>query len=130
MDGVVAVVIPASRPSAAQAARFIGRWRSVGPTEPHEVDIRVSADTLVFHDHVTFPEDEPFDADDPVIQLTNNGVLEWGLPFFNGLAALVVLKATLVDNETMVVDREARGWVPRDPNFEAHLVVRFKRIRE
>ena len=128
--GWIPLVIPASRPSAAQAARFVGRWRSVGAAEPHEVEIRVSADTLVIHDHITFPEGEPFDADDPVIQLTSNGVLEWGLPFFNGLAALVVLKATLADNDTLVVARESRGWVPRDPSYKPHVVVRFKRIRE
>jgi hypothetical protein len=127
--GLIPLVFPKTRPTAAQAARFVGRWRSVDAAEPHEVEIRASGDTVVIHDHVTFPEGEPFDADDPVIQVTNNGVLEWGLPFFNGLAALVVLKATLADNETMVVEREPRGWVPRDPNFNAGLVVRFRRVR-
>lgn len=128
--GLIPLVFPAARPTAAQAARFVGRWRSVDAAQPHEVEIRESGDTLVIHDHITFPEGEPFDADDPVVQVTNNGVLEWGLPFFNGLAALVVLKATLTDDDTMVVRREARGWVPRDPNFSASLVVRFKRVRE
>jgi hypothetical protein len=93
------------------------------------VEIRASGDTIVIHDHVTFPEGEPFDGDDPVVQLTSNGVLEWGLPFFNGLAALVVLKATLLDDDTMVAEREARGWVPRDPNYKPRVVVRFKRVR-
>jgi predicted alpha/beta superfamily hydrolase len=128
-SGWIPLVIPANRPSAVQAARFIGRWRSEDASAPHEVEIRASGDTIVIHDHVTFPEGEPFDGDDPVVQLTSNGVLEWGLPFFNGLAALVVLKATLLDDDTMVAEREARGWVPRDPNYKPRVVVRFKRVR-
>jgi uncharacterized protein len=126
--GFVPLVIPAARPTATQAARFVGRWRSVDAREPHEVEIRASGDTIIIHDRVTFAEGEPFEADDPVIQVTNEGVLEWGLPFFQGLAALVVLKATLTDDSTMVVRREARGWLPRDPHFDARSVVRLTRI--
>ncbi len=38
-----------------------------------------------------FPNGEWFENDDPVIQVTADGTLEWGLPFFRGIAALVVL---------------------------------------
>jgi predicted alpha/beta superfamily hydrolase len=123
----IPLVIPEHRPSAAQAAGFIGRWRSVDPRDAHEVEIRASGDTVVVHDHVAYPEGPPYDADDPVIQVTKDGVLEWGMPLFKGLAALVVLKARL-DGETMVVAREARGWVPRDPNFRTDRVIRYRRV--
>ena len=117
--GFIPLVIPARRPTPAQASRFIGTWRTVDAAMPHEVEVRASGDTIVVHDHITFPEGEPFDADDPVIQVTEQGVLEWGLPFFRGLAALLVVKATLVDANTVEIREEPRGWLPRDPQFSA-----------
>ena len=116
-----------SRPTPAQAAAFIGRWRSVDAREPHEIDIRPSGDTIVVHDRVVYPEGPPYEADDSVIRVTDDGVLEWGMPLFKGLAALVVLKGRL-DGETLVVGREARGWAPKDPNFRTDRVTRYRRV--
>jgi hypothetical protein len=128
--GFVPLVIPPRRPSPAAAARFLGRWRSVDAPQPHEFEVRAAGDTIVVHDRVHFPQGEPFEADDPVVQVTDGGALEWGLPFFRGLAALLVLRATPVGDDTLVVAREPRGWLPRDPNFEApRRVVRFARVR-
>lgn len=128
--GWIPLVVPAKRPTPAQASRFLGRWRSVDGRRPHDVEVRASGDTIVVHDRIAFPDNEPFDADDPVITITDRGTLEWGLPFFRGLAALLVQVGTLEDDDTMVVRSEPRGWLPRDPNFPAGRVVRFKRVRE
>ena len=119
--------IPARRPTPAQAAAFIGRWRSVDGHDAHEIDIRASRDTIVVHDRVVYPEGPPYDADDYVIRVTDAGVLEWGLPLFKGLAALVVLKGR-IDGETLVVAREARGWAPKDPNFRTDRITRYRRV--
>jgi len=119
--------IPARRPTPAQAAAFIGRWRSVDGHDAHEIDIRASGDTIVVHDRVVYPEGPPYDADDYVIRVTDAGVLEWGLPLFKGLAALVVLKGR-IDGETLVVAREARGWAPKDPNFRTDRITRYRRV--
>jgi hypothetical protein len=119
--------IPARRPAPARAAAFIGRWRSVDAREPHDIEIRPSGDTLVVHDYVVYPEGPPYDADDVVIRVTDDGVLEWGMPLFKGLAALVVLKGQ-IDGETLVVRREARGWAPKDPNFRTDRITRYRRL--
>lgn len=79
------------------------------------------------HDRVVYPEGPPYDADDPVIHVTDAGALEWGLPLFKGLAALVVLKGR-IDGETLVVSREARGWAPKDPNFRTDRITRYRRM--
>ncbi|HSL71041.1 MAG TPA: alpha/beta hydrolase-fold protein, partial [Longimicrobiales bacterium] len=126
-QGFIPLVIPARRPTPAKAARFIGRWESQDRPNKHVIDIRPSGDTIVVRDRITYPDTEPFDALDQVIQLTDDGVLEWGLPFFRGIAALLVLEATLVDDTTMVVRREPRGWLPRDPNFSSGDPVTYKR---
>jgi len=119
--------IPVRRPTPAQATAFIGKWRSIDARDPHEIEIRPSRDTLVVHDHVVYPEGPPYDADDPVIRVTDDGVLEWGMPLFKGLAALVVLKGQ-IDGETLVVRREARGWAPKDPNFRTDRITRYRRV--
>ena len=126
----IPLVIPARRPTPARAARFLGRWRSVDAPAPHEVEVRASGDTIVVRDRIRSPMGEPFEADDPVIQVTDDGALEWGLPFFRGLAALVVLQGRVVGGDTLVVRQEARGWVPRGPGFEAGRVTRFVRVRD
>ena len=87
------------------------------------------------HQQAAFPVEVEVPAVDisaPVVPLglTDGGALEWGLPFFRGLAALLVQVGTLEDDETMVVVSEPRGWLPRDPNFPVGRVVRFKRVRE
>jgi hypothetical protein len=127
--GWIPLVVPAKRPSPAQASRFLGRWRSVDGGRPHEVEVRASGDTIIVHDRIVYPDNEPYDADDPVITITDRGALEWGLPFFQGLAALLVQVGTLEDEDTMVVRSEPRGWLPRDPNFPVGRVVRFTRVK-
>ena len=106
---------PKRRPTADQAAAFVGHWISVAQPDTHEVVIRVSADTIVVRDRVQQRGIDWFEADDPVIQVTSDGTLEWGLPFFRGLAALVVLRGKIEQDGTMTVTREVRGWVPRGP---------------
>ena len=89
--------------------------------------IRVSGDSIVVHDRVQMRSSD-WEADDPVIQVTSDGTLEWGLPFFRGLAALIVLRGKLQPDGTMVVTREVRGWVPRGPGPELNRTERFRRV--
>jgi len=90
--------------------------------------IRVTSDTIVVHDRVQQRGIDWFEADDPVIQVTSDGTLEWGLPFFRGLAALVVLRGRVDADGTMVVTREVRGWVPRGPGPELNRTERMRRV--
>ena len=81
------------------------------------------------HDRVQMRGIDWFQGDDPVIQVTSDGVLEWGLPFFRGIAALVVLRGRIEADGTMVVTREVRGWVPRGPpGPDLNRTERFRRI--
>jgi len=118
---------PAHRPTAREAAQFIGRWVSVAQADTHEVAIRVASDTIVVHDRLQFTNGDWFEADDPVVQVTADGTLEWGLPFFRGLAALVVLKGKIQPDGTLLVTRESRGWVPRGPGGELKRTERFRK---
>ena len=118
---------PARRPSAAQAAAFTGRWVTIAQPDTHEVVIHVSGDSIVVHDRVQMRSSD-WEADDPVIQVTSDGTLEWGLPFFRGLAALVVLRGKVQPDGTMIVTREVRGWVPRGPGPELNRTERFRRV--
>lgn len=119
---------PKRRPTADQAAAFVGQWISVAQPDTHEVVIRVSADTIVVRDRVQQRGIDWFEADDPVIQVTSDGTLEWGLPFFQGLAALVVLRGKIDADGTMVVTREVRGWVPRGQGPELNRTERMRRV--
>ncbi|HJQ13007.1 MAG TPA: alpha/beta hydrolase-fold protein [Gemmatimonadaceae bacterium] len=114
-EGLIPLVIPARRPTPADAARFLGRWENVGGDQPHEIVVRASGDTIVVHDRILFPSGQLDEGDHQVIQITPNGVLEWGLPWFRGIAALLVLKGEIQSDGTMRVTREPRGWVPRGP---------------
>jgi predicted alpha/beta superfamily hydrolase len=118
---------PAHRPSAHEAATFVGRWVTVAQADTHEVVVRVVGDTIVVHDRLQFPNGDWFEADDPVVQVTADGTLEWGLPFFRGLAALVVLKGKIQPDGTLLVTRESRGWVPRGPGGELRRTERFRK---
>jgi predicted alpha/beta superfamily hydrolase len=111
---LIPLVIPSKRPSPADAARFIGRWVSVDDELSHEIVVRAAGDTIVVHDRVRFPGgiDE---GDHQVIQVTSDGTLEWGLPWFRNLPALLVLRGTIQSDGSMRVKREPRGWVPRGP---------------
>jgi hypothetical protein len=51
-----------------------------------------------------------------------------GLPFFRGLAALVVLRGRVLEDEAMTVTREVRGWVPRGPGPELKRTERLGRV--
>ena len=126
--GFVPLVIPAKRPTPSQVAAFIGRWQSIDAPIPHEVEIRSSGDTIIVRDRVLYPNTPPFEGDDPVITITDEGVLEWGLPVYRGLAALLVHMATIGEDGTMIVRREPRGWVPRQEEPGIRRPVRFRRI--
>jgi predicted alpha/beta superfamily hydrolase len=119
---------PARRPTAQQAAAFLGRWVTIAQPDTHEVVIRASGDSIIVHDRVQMRGIDWFEGDDPVIQVTPDGTLEWGLPFFRGLAALVVLRGKIQPDGTMQVTREVRGWVPRGPGPELNRVERFRRV--
>jgi pimeloyl-ACP methyl ester carboxylesterase len=119
----VPLEIPAKRPSPRDAAAFLGRW----VTDDHEVEIAASGDTIVVRDRVRLGNGGRYDENDPVIQLTADGTLEWGLQWFQGLAALVVLKAKVQPDGTMLVTREPRGWVPREGGPDMTRVQRFRR---
>ncbi len=118
---------PARRPTARQAAPFIGRWVTIAQPDTHEVVVRASGDSIVVQDRVQMRGIDWFEGDDPVIQVTADGTLEWGLPFFRGLAALVVLRGKIEPDGTMVVTREVRGWVPRGPGPDLNRTERFRR---
>ncbi|HKC48361.1 MAG TPA: alpha/beta hydrolase-fold protein [Gemmatimonadales bacterium] len=118
---------PTHRPSAREAAPFIGRWVSVAQADTHYVTVSAAGDTIVVHDRLQFPNGDWFEADDPVVQVTADGTLEWGLPFFRGLAALVVLKGKIQPDGTLIVAREPRGWVPREPGPEFARKERFRK---
>jgi hypothetical protein len=114
-SGLILLAIPVRRPNPTDAAPFLGRWESVGGEERHEINVRASGDTIIVHDRIVFPNGQIDDGDHQVIQVTPTGVLEWGLPWFRGIAALLVLKGEIQPDGTMLVTREPRGWVPRGP---------------
>ena len=119
---------PAHRPTAQQAAAFLGRWVTIAQPDTHEVVIRAAGDSIIVHDRVQMRGIDWFQGDDPVIQVTADGTLEWGLPFFRGLAALVVLRGKIQPDGTMLVTREVRGWVPRELGPDLNRVERFRRV--
>jgi len=106
---------PARRPTPQEAAPFLGHWVTIAQADTHEVVIRASGDTILVHDRVQMRDIDWFEGDDPVVQVTPDGILEWGLPFFRGIAALVVLRGKIQPDGSMLVTREVRGWVPRGP---------------
>ena len=119
----VQLVVPARRPTPREAAAFLGRWVSDG----HEVTVKASGDTIIVRNRVRYQSGEWEESDDPVIQVTADGTLEWGLPWFRGLAALVVLQGKVQPDGTMLVTREPRGWVPRQPVPEMGRTQRFRK---
>lgn len=119
--------IPAVRPSARTADRFLGTWALVGDSAGHTIEVRASGDTIVVHSRVRLGSSDWDEADRPVIQMTSDGRLEWGLEWFRGIAALLVLRGELLTDGTMRVTREPRGWVPRGPG-NLNLVEVFRRV--
>lgn len=126
--GLIPLVIPAARPTPGQARAFLGRWTIANDTLGHEIEIRASADTIVVHSRIQFPDGSWDEGDRHVIQVTPDGTLEWGLPWFRGIAALLVQKARIESDGTMRVQREPRGWVPRGPGGGMKDVERFRRV--
>jgi predicted alpha/beta superfamily hydrolase len=126
--GLIPLVIPAARPTPAQASAFLGRWTIMNDTLGHEIEIRASKDTIVVHSRIQFPDGSWDEGDRHVIQVTPDGTLEWGLPWFRGIAALLVQKARIQSDGSMRVEREPRGWVPRGPGPGMHEVEYFRRI--
>ena len=117
-DEFIPLEIPTRRPGGAAVAAFLGSWRIVGSAQQHEITIRASGDTIVVHSRIQLPDDSWDEHDRQVIQLTEDGTLEWGLAWFRGLAALLVQKASIQPDGTMRVQREPRGWMPRDPQAQ------------
>jgi hypothetical protein len=126
----IPLVIPARRPTARDAAKFLGRWSWAGAEgkDRHEIDIRASGDTIVVHDRVQFPSGDWDEGDHTVIQVTSDGTLEWGLPWFRNLPALLVLKGRITTDGSMRVTREPRGWVPRGRGPDLTRELLFRRV--
>ena len=128
VPGFIPLDFPTTRPTPRRAAPFLGRWVSVAQADTHEVVIRADGDTIVVHDRIKQGNGQWFEGDDPVIQVTADGRLEWGLPWFRGLAALLVMQGRIESDGTMVVTREPRGWVPQGPGGDMHRTERFRRV--
>lgn len=128
--GFVQLEIPPRRPTPLDAKAFLGRWTTIDATARHEVEIRAAGDTIAVRDRVQTPDGSWLETDGPVIQVTRDGTLEWGLPYFRGLAALVVLMGRVQDDGTMIVTREPRGWVPRQSGPELRQTLRFRRMED
>lgn len=125
---LIPLVIPATRPTPRAASPFIGHWVLVSDSTAHTIDVRASGDTIVVHSRMHLDGSSYDDSDRPVIQVTNGGTLEWGLEWFRGIAALLVLKGELLPDGTMRVTREPRGWVPRGPGNMQQVEV-FRRAK-
>lgn len=126
--GLIPLEIPARRPAPREANRFLGRWVLIGEGKGHEVEIRASGDTIVVHERVQLPDGQWDEDDAPVIGMTSGGDFEWGQRVFRGIAALLVLRGRLMEDGTMTVTREVRGWVPRGPTGDMLRVERFRRV--
>jgi len=125
--GFIPLTIPSRRPSPRDAGRFLGQWVRVDDPGAHAIDVSASGDTIIVRDRIRFPDGSVDAGDHPVIQVTDAGVLEWGLPWFRGIAALLVLKGELQPDGTLKVTREPRGWVPRGPGGDLTQTEVFRR---
>jgi predicted alpha/beta superfamily hydrolase len=125
---LVPLVIPAHRPAPSEVSAYLGRWVRIGEGSGHEVEIRASGDTIVVHERVQLPDGEWDEDDVPVIGVTSDGEFEWGQRVFHGIAALLVLRGRVLEDGTMTVAREVRGWVPRGPVGDMLRVERFRRV--
>lgn len=125
--GFVQLDFPVKRPTILAARGFLGRW-TTGGENPREVEVRSSGDTIVVHDRERMPNGMPWEGDRPVVQITADGTLEWGLPVFRGLAALLILQGKLQPDGTMRVTRQVRGWVPIGPGPDLTPVETYRRV--
>ena len=74
------------------------------------------------------PNGMPWEGDRPVVQITADGTLEWGLPVFRGLAALLILQGKIQPDGSMRVTRQVRGWVPLGPGPDLAEVETYRRV--
>lgn len=126
---LIPLVVPKERPTPAQAARFLGTWKTIGDSPfAQEVSIRASGDTIAVRSRIRQRGLEPYDEDHTVIRVTPDGTLEWGRQGFINLAALMIQKATLMPDGTMLIREEPRGWVIRDPGYSPR-EIRMSRVR-
>ena len=125
--GFVQLDVPARRPTPGDAKAFLGHWVTTGDTS-HEIDVRASGDTIIVLEKERMPNGMPSEGERPVIQVTSDGVLEYGVPVFRGLAALLVLRGKIQPDGSMLVTREVRGWIPvgPGPDFDRREV--FRRV--
>jgi pimeloyl-ACP methyl ester carboxylesterase len=123
----VPLLVPLQRPTARQVGAMLGRWIAVSPGDLRSIEIRASGDTIVVHDELQFPDGGRMEGDHPVIQVTPQGVLEWGLPVFRNLPALLVLQGRLEPDGTLRVTRQVRGWAPEGPMPDFTGVLTFRR---
>ena len=126
--GFIPLEFPSPRPTAEQATKFLGRWKAEGD-KLHEVEVRAAGDSIVVFDREQMDVGMTMEGNRPVIQVTRDGVLEWGLPVFRGLAALLILRGKIQPDGSMVVTREVRGWVPVDPGPDLSRREVFRRVR-
>lgn len=126
----VQLEIPARRPTPAQARAFLGRWRLDGPDRDYEVEVRAAGDTITVFDRSRTGDREWWEGFRPVIQVTADGTLEWGLPVFRGLAALQVMQARVLPDGTLRLANEVRGWVPVGPGPDVARVDVLRRVDE
>jgi hypothetical protein len=125
--GFVPLDFPSQRPTKEAARAFLGRW-TTGGANPREVEIRASGDTIVLHDRERMPNGMPWEGDRPVVRITTDGTLEWGLPVFRGLAALLILQGKIQPDGTMRVTQQVRGWVPIGPGPDLTRVETYRRV--
>jgi len=126
----VPLEIPARRPSARAAAAFLGRWEQVDrPQGRLEIEFRAVGDTIVAWTTETFQADgQPFVGPWSVIQLTSDGALEVGAPYFRGIAALLVHRFRIGPGGTLDATRESRGFAPPGDATDLTTPRRFRRV--
>ena len=112
--GFVQLDFPAKRPTPTQAKAFLGHWKADGDS-PHEIDVRASGETIELYERDRLGNNMHVEGNRPVVQVTSDGVLEWGQDVFRGLAALLVLRGAIQPDGSMLVTREVRGWVTMGP---------------
>jgi predicted alpha/beta superfamily hydrolase len=111
--GFVPLVMPAHRPTAQEAAAFLGRWESMSLVErgKHELEFRAAGDTVVaFNRYLPPGAPEPIESYWTMIQVTPDGTLEVGSDWLHGVPALLVFRCRVLADGTMTVARETRGF--------------------
>lgn len=128
--GFIPLEIPERRPTARQAAAFLGRWELIGHLGgggSHALEFRASSDTVIAHSRAQFPGmlDE---ADWLVIQVTADGTLELGSPWMRGVPALMVFRCRVGEDGVMTAVRESRGFAPPGGPTDFGGTLRYRRV--